>query len=250
MSDSLTHGDDPDHRPRRRRDRGVPRPARRRRAARRRGRHPPHAGLRPGDQGDRAALRRARLRRDLSEPVLARGARRGARRRGGARARANGGVPDERLVGDVGGAAAYLRVAADVQRQGRRDRLLLGRAAGRARRVQPRPRRRRRLLRRVRHRHAAGGLPAQGAPTSSTSCRTCAARCSGLFGNEDQLPEPRAGRRARRDPHASTASPTSSTATTTPGTRSSPSTGRPTGSRPPTTAGSGSRRSTPTYLGG
>ena len=42
-------------------------------------------------------------------------ARRGAgRRRGRGRAR-QGGVPDEQLVGDVGGAAAYLRVAADAR---------------------------------------------------------------------------------------------------------------------------------------
>ena len=70
--------------------------------------------------------------------------------------RAQGGVPDERLVGDVGGAAAYLRDAAELERQGRRDRLLLGWAPERARGLQPRLRRRRRLLRRAVIRHAPG----------------------------------------------------------------------------------------------
>ena len=42
-----------------------------------------------------------------------------------AAARAKGGVPDEQVVGDVGGAADYLRGAAWLQRQDRRDRLLL-----------------------------------------------------------------------------------------------------------------------------
>ena len=63
------------------------------------------------------------------------------------------------------------------------------------------------------------------------------------------LPVARAGRRARADCSASTARPTSSTATTTPATRSSPSTGRPTAWPPPTTAGSGSPPSSPRTSG-
>ena len=43
--------------------------------------------------------------------------------------RAQGGVPDERLVGDVGGAAASLAGAAELERESRRHRLLLGRPA-------------------------------------------------------------------------------------------------------------------------
>ena len=56
-----------------------------------------------------------------------------------ATARAQGGVPDARLVGDVGGAAAHLRGAADLQWQGRGDRLLLGWAPVGPGRLQPRP---------------------------------------------------------------------------------------------------------------
>ncbi len=51
----------------------------------------------PSDEGDHAAVRRARVRRDLPEPVLAARARRGTRRCGRRRPRA------------VAGAAAHLR---------------------------------------------------------------------------------------------------------------------------------------------
>ena len=93
-----------------------------------------------------------------------------------AAARDAGGVPDEQCLGDVQGAIDLLRGAAGVERQGRRDRLLLGRAPDVHRRVHARRRRRRRLLRRPgRHRRSAPDL-----------------RCPllGLFGDDDQSPSP------------------------------------------------------------
>ena len=51
--------------------------------------------------------------------------------------RAAGGVPDERLVGDVDGAAKYLKSLTFRERQGRRDRLLLRWQADVSGRVQP-----------------------------------------------------------------------------------------------------------------
>ena len=129
------------------------------------------------------------LRRDLPEPLLARGPG-AAPDDAAATARAQGGMPDERLVGDVAGAAAYLRALPTLERQGRRDRLLLGRAAERPGRLQPRPRRRGRLLRRVRHRHPARGLPAEGHQPRSTSCPNLRCPLLGLFGNEDSHPSP------------------------------------------------------------
>ena len=65
-------------------------------------------GLRRADQGDHPDVRGQRLHRRVPEPVLPGGARRQPGRRRG-RGPGAGGVPDERLVGDVGGAAAYLR---------------------------------------------------------------------------------------------------------------------------------------------
>ena len=107
-----------------------------------------------------------------------------------ATARAQGGVPDERLVGDVGGAAEWLRALADLQRQGRRDRLLLGRAPERPGGLQPRTRRRGRLLRRLRRRHArrrASRCKVTGLEDQLPNLR---APLLGLFGNEDQHPSP------------------------------------------------------------
>ena len=81
-----------------------------------------------------------------------------------AAARAQGGVPDARLIGDVAGAAAHLRGLTSRQRQGRRHRVLLGRPPVGPGRVQPAARRGGRLLRRVRGRHPAGGHAAEGRP--------------------------------------------------------------------------------------
>ena len=181
----------------------------------------------------------------------ARGAGRGARRRRGRRPAPTAACPDERLVGDVAGARGVPACAADVERQGRRDRLLLRRPADRPRGVQSRPRRGRRLLRRVRHRHTAGRASRCRSPTWSTSCPACGAPLLGLFGNDDTVPEPRAGRRAGRDPRPTTARRYEfHTLRRRRPRASSPSTARPTGSPPPTTAGSGSRPSTATHLGG
>ena len=71
-------------------------------------RHPPHARLRLGHQGDHPPLRRRGLCGAVPEPLLPRGPGRrpGRRRRGRPRA---GRVPDDRLVGDVGAAVDLLR---------------------------------------------------------------------------------------------------------------------------------------------
>ena len=102
--DALTRRDDHDLRSRWRRDRGLPGPAARGGPARRRRGDPPHARLRPGDQGDRAPACRRGLRRHRARtcttarrpappgrcrrrrPGGRRGARRAAGRRRGRRA--------------------------------------------------------------------------------------------------------------------------------------------------------------------
>ena len=95
-----------------------------------------------------------------------------------ATSRAQGGVPDERLVGDVGGAAATCARCRRSNGEGRRHRPLLGRPAGRPGRLPARPGRGGGLLRRVRHRAAAGGLPAEGDQPRRPARRRCGARCS------------------------------------------------------------------------
>ena len=96
-----------------------------------------------------------------------------------AAARAQGGVPDERLVGDVGGAAAYLRAMPVSNGKVGRDRLLLGRAPVVPRRGQPAAGRRRGLLRR---RSSSAPRPRASRckvrPDRATWPRTCPARCS------------------------------------------------------------------------
>ena len=89
-----------------------------------------------------------------------------------------GGVPDDQCIGDVRGAADFLRALADVERAGRRDRLLLRRPAGVRGRVQPRHRRRGRLLRRPRRRDARRPHARASDRARSTSRPTCGARCS------------------------------------------------------------------------
>ena len=144
-----------------------------------------------------------------------------------ATARAAGGVPDERLVGDVAGAAEYLRGAGRRQRQDRRHRPLLGWPAG-----------------------VSGGCslrfdaavdcygafvvedPPEGMPAGMKPILGLAPDLScpllGLFGKDDRYPSPGCGRQTRRRTRTGWARTTSSTPTTAQGTRSSPSTARPT----------------------
>ena len=89
------------------------------------------------------------------------------------------GCPTTALVGDVGGAAAYLRSLGSSNGKIGHHRVLLGRPPVLPGRLQPRPRCRRRLLRRLRGGAAARGLPRQAWRPSATWPRTCPARCSG-----------------------------------------------------------------------
>ena len=156
---------------------------------------------------------------DLPQPLHPRGARRRSRTTPPRRPGPPAACPDERLVGDVAGAAALPAVAARVQRQGRRRSATAPAAASRCSpRCSLRPRRRRRLLRRVRDRHPAGGLPAAPGAADRPAGRAAlpAARaCSA----------PRTSTRRRsRSPSSTGCSPrpasrTSSTATTAPATR-------------------------------
>ena len=100
--------DHPHQGPRRRRDRGLPRPAARRGTFRWCCGDPPHARLRRGNEGDHPEVRGARLSRRLPEPLQPRGAGRLLLTTPQPSARALGGVPDERLVGDVQAASRLL----------------------------------------------------------------------------------------------------------------------------------------------
>ena len=107
-----------------------------------------------------------------------------------AAARAQGGVPD-RAPGRGRGRGRRLPPLLPVlQRQGGHHRLLLGRPPVVPGRLQPRPRRRRRLLRRLRHR----GRRPKGSRSSIEPIVDLAADLScpllGLFGAEDQYPSP------------------------------------------------------------
>src|ERR1700739_4406894 len=81
-----------------------------------------------------------------------------------AAARAQGGVPDPRLIGDVAGAAAHLRGLTSSNGQGGVLGLVRGRRPVVPGGLQPAAGGRRRLLRRVRHRRPAGGHAAEGRP--------------------------------------------------------------------------------------
>ena len=165
-----------------------------------------------------------------------------------ATARANGGVPDERLVGDVGGAAAYLRALPTSN--GKVG--VIGYCSGGRQTV---------LAACNLDLDAAvdcygafvTGTPPEGFPMQVTNLvdqlPDLRAPLLGLFGAEDRYPSPEQvaelGEILTEHGKAS-----SSTATRTPATPSSPSTARPTAWPRPTTAGSGSRPSTATHLGG
>ena len=95
-----------------------------------------------------------------------------------ATARAKGGVPDERLVGDVAGAADSPAGPGRQQREGGRHRVLLGRTPGVPGCVQHATRGGRRLLRRLRRREPAGGHAAEGRPDRAPGARACLALCS------------------------------------------------------------------------
>jgi carboxymethylenebutenolidase len=78
------------------------------RTVRRRGGDPSHARLRRGDQGDRRTFA-VHGYNALMPNLYHRDAPGASPDDAAAAARAKGGVPDERLIGDVAGAAAYLR---------------------------------------------------------------------------------------------------------------------------------------------
>ena len=154
-----------------------------------------------------------------------------------------GGIPDDQFVGDADGGREGAAGTAHVQRQSRRHRLLLGRAALVPHRGERARRCGGRLLRGLRRGDPSRRLPAQGdaAGRPDAGPQLPAAR---PLRQRRPVPQPRAGRRARGGAARRPARPTSSTATTAPATRSSRWTGRPTGPRPRSTAGSGSSSGT------
>ena len=101
-----------------------------------------------------------------------------------------GGIPDDQFVGDAEAAVERAAGAAHLQRQGRRHRLLLGRTAlvphcgERARRCGCR------LLRGLCRGHSSRRLPAQGDAAGGPDAATSACPLLGLFGNDDQFPNP------------------------------------------------------------
>ena len=155
--------------------------------------------------------------------------------------RAQGGIADEQLVGDVDGAARHLRGLPGATGKvgvigycsgGRHDvpRGLLA-AAGR----------RRRLLRGVRRQPAARRVPARRRAADRARTAAVLPAAGPLRRATTSSPRPRRRRRSRPS-STGWASRTSSTPTTARATRSSRSTGPPTGPRRPSTAG---RRSSP-----
>ena len=223
-------------------------PRRRATAPRRRGGDPPHARLRPRHQGDRPPVRRARLRRDLPEPLLPRGPGRGPGRR---RGRPRGPRAACRTSGWSATSAARRPTCAALPTSNGKVGVI-GYCSGGRQSV---------LAACNLDLDAAvdcygafvTGTPPEGFPLQVEQPRRPAAEpalpAARPVRQRGQVPLARAGRRARADPRRTTARPTSSTATTTPGTPSSPSTGRPTGSRRPTTAGNASPPSSPPTSG-
>ena len=154
-------------------------------------RDPPHAGLRPRrPRRSPARFAEARVHRPVPQPATT--ARRRVPRPTTPRPpyEPQGGVPDERLIGDVAGAAAYLRGADLEQRQGRGDRLLLGRPAIGARRDRRRPAGRCRLLRRVRGRSRPRRVLLKRMVPIVDRLGDLRCPLLGLFGVEDKHPSP------------------------------------------------------------
>ena len=107
-----------------------------------------------------------------------------------AAARAAGGMPDAQVVGDVGAAAQSAADQPYCQRQSRRHRLLLGRAAGVHAGVQaPGHRRGRRLLGRAGDRQAGGATPQRPVAPYRHDAGRCACPLLGIFGNDDASPD-------------------------------------------------------------
>lgn len=160
-----------------------------------------------------------------------------------ATARAGGGVPDERLVGDVGGAAQWLRDRADSNGKvgvigfcsGGRQAVLAACSLPADAAVDC-------------YGAFVVGQPPEGFPiaVSPLNDRLPSLSCPllGLFGAEDSHPSPEQVAELG-GLLESWASRTSSTVTTGPATPSSPWTGRATGRPPRSTDGSGSRPSSP-----
>ena len=98
-------------------------------------------------------------------------------------------MPDDQLIGDVAGAAQYLRSLPRSNGKVGGDRVLLGGPSVGPRGVQRRPRRRGGLLWRVRHGRAARGFPLK---VTNLVDQLPNLRCPllGLFGNDDQYPTP------------------------------------------------------------
>ena len=135
-----------------------------------------------------------------------------------AASRAAGGVPDERLVGDVAGRRGIPAARGRLERQGGCHRVLLGRAPGLPRRVLARRRRSGRLLRRLRRRPATRRDELQADPASRREPPLPAAR---PVRAGRPVPVSRAGRRTRGRVVRVSARRTSSTVTKGPATPSS-----------------------------
>ena len=114
-----------------------------------------------------------------------------------AAARAQGGVPDERLVGDVGRCRRPPAIARLVEREGGHHRVLLGRPPVVPGRLQPPARRRRRLLRRLRRGAAPRGAARSRCGPIVHLAKDLSCPLLGLFGAEDQYPRPAEVARAR-----------------------------------------------------
>ena len=157
-----------------------------------------------------------------------------------ATARAQGGVPDERLVGDVAGAMAYLKGLTNSNGKvgtigycsGGRQSFLA--AVSLARSTPPSTATAR----------SSPARPARGPLMVPIVDKTPNLSCPllGLFGNDDQYPSPGPGRRARGGAQGQRQDLRVPPLPGRRATRSSPSTAPPTASRPRTTAG---RRSSP-----
>ena len=154
---------------------------------RRRG-DPPHARLRPADEGDHPAVRRARLRARCAEPVLPGGARREPGRRRGGLPGPTAGCPTSGWSATSSAAAATCRRwTAPTARSGHR--LLLGRPPDVPGRLQPAAGRGGGLLRRVRRARRPRACRCKVKPLVGLA-PSCPARCSGCSARRTSIPAP------------------------------------------------------------